>query len=447
MREAAAPSWPRCCWRRLVILLQLNGLCRGTRRGIAGAGRDLSAGQTGDLVAATGAGLHLRLGRADGLRGRGRPARCGRPRCSTPRRSRGFSATTRSTRTRTARTTRWSACAPRRGCSASATRPFLAACYATALVLLLASAGAAADCRGFDAALVIPAGVCWPGRSCGSTSDDPGLVPAAVQGEPRGGAGGGAGDRARAAVSRPGDRVHPRQLRCRSAARRWCRRSRCISRPRLRRSGRRPRTGCAERNVAPPFWAFAWPGEPGARAARPRPSARRSPAGACSISPPGAAWRLSPARARRRGTVEAAEIDPLAIAAIRLNAGAQRRGRRGTGGRRRRQRLPLGPHPVRRRLLRGADDRATSCPGCGAWRREAEVWIADPGRAYVPADGLAEFARMPVPTTVELEDRTERTVRLFRLTPLPSPTSRALRPDDQTGADTSPAPASATAAR
>jgi predicted nicotinamide N-methyase len=46
---------------------------------------------------------------------------------------------------------------------------------------------------------------------------------------------------------------------------------------------------------------------------------------------------------------------------------------------------------------------------------EAKVWIADPGRAYVPADGLEEFAHVSVPTTMELEDRTERTVRLFRL--------------------------------
>jgi predicted nicotinamide N-methyase len=55
------------------------------------------------------------------------------------------------------------------------------------------------------------------------------------------------------------------------------------------------------------------------------------------------------------------------------------------------------------------------------WLRQlavtAEVWIADPGRAYLPRDGMAPFARMTVPTTTELEDRTERTVTLFRLLP------------------------------
>ena len=47
--------------------------------------------------------------------------------------------------------------------------------------------------------------------------------------------------------------------------------------------------------------------------------------------------------------------------------------------------------------------------------RHAEVWLADPGRAYLPGDGLAAFARFAVPTTMELEDRTERTVNLYYL--------------------------------
>jgi predicted nicotinamide N-methyase len=48
---------------------------------------------------------------------------------------------------------------------------------------------------------------------------------------------------------------------------------------------------------------------------------------------------------------------------------------------------------------------------------EAEVWMADPGRAYLPRTGLAPFTEYAVPTTLELEDRTERHVRLFRVTP------------------------------
>ena len=44
----------------------------------------------------------------------------------------------------------------------------------------------------------------------------------------------------------------------------------------------------------------------------------------------------------------------------------------------------------------------------------AEIWIADPGRAYLPTADLEEFARYEVPTTLELEDRTSRTAVLYR---------------------------------
>ena len=45
----------------------------------------------------------------------------------------------------------------------------------------------------------------------------------------------------------------------------------------------------------------------------------------------------------------------------------------------------------------------------------AEVLLADPGRAYFSAAGLAEVARYTVPTTRELEDRTTREVVIVRL--------------------------------
>jgi predicted nicotinamide N-methyase len=45
----------------------------------------------------------------------------------------------------------------------------------------------------------------------------------------------------------------------------------------------------------------------------------------------------------------------------------------------------------------------------------AEVWIADPGRAYLPRAGMEVVASMMVPTTLELEDTTERPVTIYRL--------------------------------
>ena len=47
--------------------------------------------------------------------------------------------------------------------------------------------------------------------------------------------------------------------------------------------------------------------------------------------------------------------------------------------------------------------------------REAEVWIADPGRAYLPKSGLSPIGVYRVPTSLELEDRVEREVVLYRL--------------------------------
>ncbi|HET9019384.1 MAG TPA: methyltransferase, partial [Acetobacteraceae bacterium] len=63
--------------------------------------------------------------------------------------------------------------------------------------------------------------------------------------------------------------------------------------------------------------------------------------------------------------------------------------------------------PMTRHILPWLRDMAT----------RAEVWVADPGRAYLPRDGLAPFACHSVPTTTELEDRTERVVTIARLAP------------------------------
>jgi predicted nicotinamide N-methyase len=48
-------------------------------------------------------------------------------------------------------------------------------------------------------------------------------------------------------------------------------------------------------------------------------------------------------------------------------------------------------------------------------RRGCLVLAADPGRAYVPKDGLVEESRHDVPTTRELEDRERRTAIVWRV--------------------------------
>jgi predicted nicotinamide N-methyase len=45
----------------------------------------------------------------------------------------------------------------------------------------------------------------------------------------------------------------------------------------------------------------------------------------------------------------------------------------------------------------------------------AQVFMADPGRAYLPKQGLLEVARMTVATSLDLEDRTQREVAVYRI--------------------------------
>jgi predicted nicotinamide N-methyase len=172
----------------------------------------------------------------------------------------------------------------------------------------------------------------------------------------------------------------------------------------------------AERNIEPPFWAFAWPG--GQATARllldepARVAGRRvlDFAAGCGIAAIAAA---------RAGAVlvEAAEIDPLALAAVRLNAalnGVQ-------------VATPAGDMvgaPCRWDVILAGDVcyEAPMTAHILPWLRAmaaagAQVLLADPGRAYLPRDGLQPIVRHAVPTTLELEDRTVREVTIHRLLP------------------------------
>ena len=171
----------------------------------------------------------------------------------------------------------------------------------------------------------------------------------------------------------------------------------------------------ATRNIEPPFWAFAWPGGQAlARYVLDHPglvAGRRvlDFAAGCGL----AAIACAQAGAAR---VEAADIDPLAAAAIALNAAAN-------GAAVEVIAADLVGTPCRWDVVLCGDVcyEAPMTRHILPWLRHlagtAEVWIADPGRAYLPAEGLVALARIAVATTTELEDRTERTVTLFRLQP------------------------------
>ena len=112
--------------------------------------------------------------------------------------------------------------------------------------------------------------------------------------------------------------------------------------------------------------------------------------------------------------MEAAEIDALAAEAIRLNAAENGTSVDTTA------RDVVG-EPSRWDLIL-CGDVCYEAPMTGhilPWLRglteTSEVWIADPGRTYLPSTGLVPFASYDVPTTLELEDRMVRTTRLLRV--------------------------------
>ncbi len=170
----------------------------------------------------------------------------------------------------------------------------------------------------------------------------------------------------------------------------------------------------AAHNVDPPFWAFAWPG--GQALAR---HVLDHPAGVAGrrvldFAAGGGIAAIACALAGA-ASVEAAEIDRLARIAIGLNAAANG--------------VAVGVLPVD---VVGAECRWDLIL-CGDVCYEAPMtalilpWLAPDGAARprcgwpIPAAptcramGLAAFASYRVPTSLELEDCTERQVALYRL--------------------------------
>ncbi len=175
----------------------------------------------------------------------------------------------------------------------------------------------------------------------------------------------------------------------------------------------------ARDNLAPPYWAFAWPGGQAlARHMLDHPESVRGRrvldfAAGCGIG------AIAAAKASAT-TVAAAEIDPMALAAMTLNARLN-----GVA-------LTLLDHD----LTGTVDDAARAWDVVlagdvfyerpmaervepwlrGLARRGVRVLIADPGRAYIPKSGLAEIGRYTVPTSRDLEDRESRDTVVYALT-------------------------------
>ena len=181
----------------------------------------------------------------------------------------------------------------------------------------------------------------------------------------------------------------------------------------------------ASRGLAPPYWAFAWAGGQAlARYLLDRPAVARGKrvldfAAGCGVA------GIAAARAGA-ASVAASELDALAGSALALNAAAN-----GVALDILMADLTLADltsadvalaEPSRWDLVLAGDvcyerpmaERAV------AWLRRcvaegADVLLGDPGRAYLPKEGLVELARYEVPTSRELEDRESRVTVVYRL--------------------------------
>ena len=160
----------------------------------------------------------------------------------------------------------------------------------------------------------------------------------------------------------------------------------------------------ADPDAALPYWAFAWSGGLAiARYLRDRPDV----VAGRTVLDLGSGSGLCAIAALEAGALEATgvDIDPFAIAAIKVNAKAA--GERITTVHR--DVLAEGPPDVDVVLAGDCWYDAGLAARVLPWLRRAhdrgaQVLIGDPGRRYLPTGGLVHLASYEVRTTTELED-------------------------------------------
>ena len=173
----------------------------------------------------------------------------------------------------------------------------------------------------------------------------------------------------------------------------------------------------AESGLQPPFWAFPWPG--GQALARHLLDNPATVAGkhVLDFAAGGGIAAIAAAMAGA-ARVTANDIDVYAVAAIELNATLNNvvletatddlTGNANPGW----DVVVAGDVCYERPMAERAMGWLRDLAGAGTL-----VLMGDPGRNFLPADGLEEIARYDVPTSIELEDRETRTAIVWRVLP------------------------------
>jgi len=171
----------------------------------------------------------------------------------------------------------------------------------------------------------------------------------------------------------------------------------------------------AKAQLPPPYWAFAWAGGQAlARYILDHPELVR---GRAVLDFGAGSGLVAIAAAISGARVTAAEIDPFAAAAIALNAALNKV----EIAIERTDVIDREPAPWRTVLAGDMCYERPLAERLTRWlrmltARGVSVLLGDPGRAYLPSEGLEALARYQVPTTLELEDRTSREGVVWRLT-------------------------------
>lgn len=167
------------------------------------------------------------------------------------------------------------------------------------------------------------------------------------------------------------------------------------------------------RGLPPPYWAFAWPGGQAiARHVLDNPDLLRG----ARVLDFAAGSGLAAIAAAKAGAanIVAAEIDEFALAAIALNA-------RVNGVRVETISEDIVGWPSAWDVVLAGDVcyERPMAERVARWfaalaAAGTQVLMADPGRAYLPREGLVEVARYEVPTSLDLEDRKQRETIVWR---------------------------------